>query len=260
MTDSFHLYLNGRQAWLRRRTGWPWRQTVSALGQWDWDAAAPATLTLAPALAKGGRLHVYFGSALCRFGAVVLPAGLGDDAEQLAVAGAHMQVQLGLAPADWTLTLDAAAGPDGKANICAVRRTLLARLETLAREHDLRLVSATPFVTGVWNAFDQRRPAQLQGDHALVAVEDDAFTLITARAGALASLSSLSHGCEPELLGRELKRLALSMGGNGEPIRLALSSAVAPMGQAYGSKVLKRADFCAPALQADFRDLLFAEA
>lgn len=260
MTESFHLYLNGRRAALRRRSGLL-RGQVSALDAWDWDAGAPSSLALAFATPPRRRsaLHVVLGSALCRFGALALPPGLASVEEKAAVAGAHMQAQMGLSGADWTFTLDEAAGPDAKAMVCGVRRALLSRLGAAAAEHGLRLASVRPLVAGVWNGFEAARPAGQGADYALMALEDDAFTQLTARSGKLVSINSLLHRQEPELVARELKRMGLLMGGNSDAVRLALSPAMAGLGQAHADKLVTQAEAGIAGLQADFRDLLFLE-
>lgn len=265
MNESLHLYLNGTQALLRRQSGWPWRRGVAPVAAFAWDAQHPASLVFAglPGLGKTppGRislprtLHVYAGSALCRFMAVDLPPGLRDEAEARAAAQGQMQHQLGLQPGDWEFSLDRAAGA-GKSVACAARRVVVERVRALAQEHGLRLVSFRPFIAGVWNALHEKRAAA--PDAALLAVEHDAFTTFIERAGKLDAVGSLAHQRPDDLAERELRRLSYSFGGDAqETIRLLLPEALRTQATAHAGKMPRRADYLHAGLYADFRDLLF---
>ncbi len=257
MTEAIHLYIGGKQVIARRQSGYPWRRRTEPLGAWDWDAAAPSSLTfdqLALPTKRRVNLHVYVGSALSRFMALALPAGLRDLGEQRAAAQAQMQQQLGLNPADWNFTLDPQR-PPAKSVVCAVRRNVIERIEALSTQHGLRLMSLQPYVAGVWNAFQERKNAP---ESALIAIEEDAFTVFVASAGALESMSTLYHRRESGLVEREIKRLGMSAGGVEQEIGVALSNGLAGMAQTNPDRILLKAAYLKEAIYADFRDLLFA--
>ncbi|HYD82135.1 MAG TPA: hypothetical protein VEC06_20205 [Paucimonas sp.] len=261
MNESMHLYVTGRRVLARRKSGVLRWQRVEPAGEWAWDTANPASLRFGEpdAAGKGRRtdLHVYVGSALSKFLVLDLPAGLRDRDESRAAAQAQIQHQLGLHGADWVFALDLAPAP-AKSVVCAVPRDFMERIRELARERNLRLVSLRPYVSGVWNAF---RQDDASAHPVLMAVEEDAFTLLVARQGVLQSMSSLRHGRESDLIEREIKRVELSVGADARRhIRLALPPDLLAMAGTNADKLLRQADGTKSGLHADFRDLLFAAA
>jgi hypothetical protein len=261
MNESLHLYLNATEVHLRRVGGPPWRRKVEELNASAWDMADPGSLKLdglPPAGAWRRPLHVYAGSALGKFMAIDLPQGLRDESEARAAAQAQMQHQLGLQAADWHFTLDRAVAP-AKSIVCAVRRNAMERLQSLAQENGLRLVSLKPFVAGVWNAVQRKAAGDGVAQSALVAIEDDAFTVLVEASGKLVSMSTLSHRRESDLVDREIRRLGYSFGTETHgAIRIALPRHLSALAQAVPEKVVLREDYMEQGLYANFRDLLFA--
>ncbi|CDG81984.1 hypothetical protein [Janthinobacterium agaricidamnosum] len=260
MIEVIHLYLSGTRVMARRESGLPWRRRIEPLGEWDWDMSRPASLTLDALQLNHKRrvqLQVHAGSALCKFMTLDLPAGLRDAQEQRAAAQAHMQQELGLNGADWSFTVDAATAPL-KSVACALRRAVLAHLQLLSERHGLRLVSFAPYVTGVWNLFQS---AHADATLALLALEHDAFTLCMARAGQLESISTLGHRCEPGLIEREVRRLALALGTEDRAgIFLAVPDSLSAMLPAPAGAILTDTAYLKKELYADFSDLLFGHA
>ncbi len=260
MNESLHLYLTGSTLFLRREHGLPWRRRVATLGQAAWDGAAlePAILAAAelapPAKGPAWRrrpLHVYLGSALCRFMVAKLPQGLRDEAERQAAAAAQMRHHLGL-DGGWTVALDAAAQPAG-AVACAVRQELVGQLARLADANRLVLASVRPFATAVWNT---ARP----GKDALIVVEDDAFTLFASGAAGLDTINTLAHRREHELIDRELRRVALASGAGGSAVRLVLPPHLDAMAPASAARALGMDARPGREHYADFRDMVFRPA
>lgn len=260
MNESLHLYLNATEANLRRRSGPPWRRKIEQLAVSVWDMDDPASLKpegLPSARTWRRPLHVYIGSALSKFMAIDLPQGLRDESEVRAAAQAQMQHQLGLQATDWHFTLDRNATP-GKSIVCAIRRDAIERLHLLSQENGLRLVSLKPFVAGVWNAVQSKRKGDASEGLALVAIENDAFTVFVEAAGALVSMNTLSHRCESDLVDREIRRLGYSAGAHAlDAIRVALPPHLSALAQAASDRLIRHGDYLEHALYADFRDLLF---
>ncbi|MES2298131.1 MAG: hypothetical protein V4582_13885 [Pseudomonadota bacterium] len=259
MSNSYHLYLTSSQAFLRTRSGMPWSRTIAQLGEWRWDASAPASLQLPIAKSPARRrpqLHVYAGSGLCKFMTLALPSGLRDHDERTALVQAQMQRQLGINGSDWEFTFD--TGPAEVNTIaCALRRPVLERIHELSTEYGLRLMSVKPFVAGVWNAFRNRHASPPEAESVLIAIEDDAYTVLVARSTTLKAMSTLSHRGEHGLVEREVKRLGLSAGANAHDIRLAISQSVTSLAKDRATMILQKRDYLQLALYPDFRDLLF---
>jgi hypothetical protein len=155
---------------------------------------------------------------------------------------------------DWNFTLDPLA-PPAKSVVCAVRRNVVERLEALTAESGLRLVSLTPYVVGVWNAFQERKN---EPESALIAIEEDAFTVFVGSGGALESINTLSHRRESGLVEREIKRLGISSSGVRQGIGVALPGSLAGMAQTNPDSILVKTAYLKQDIYADFRDLLFA--
>lgn len=264
MIDAYHVYLSASVVLVRRQTGfWRWRR-IEELARWQWDAGVPASLDFGALPLRARRhatLSVYAGSALGKFMALDLPAGLSGEHEERAAAQAQMQHQLGLNPAQWEFTLDRVPAP-GKSVACALRADVVARVRQLARERGLRLLSIRPFVAGVWNAVQRRRTpaAAASGASALMAVESDAYTIVIENDGVLESMSALSHRREADVVNRELRRMAYAPGADAQrQIRLAVSGDSVGLALAHADKIVARGDYLRHALYADFRDLLFQD-
>ena len=258
MIEAFHIYLTSTRVRVRRQGGLPWNRPVTALPESAWSADVPASLALSlPERRSTLRpsLHVHVGSALCKFMAIDMPAHARDADERLAIAQAHMQHQLGLAREEWTFSMEA-SWSGTRPVACAMRRTLISRVEQLSAHHGLSLRSLRPFVGGVWNGFDARQEGREVDRCALLAIEDDAFTVMVAEGGALVSVSTMSHGSEADLVAREIGRLGIAHGANVEArVALAVSDA-AWRTSAGGFARPATADGPAVPLCADFRDLL----
>ncbi|NHQ90515.1 hypothetical protein [Janthinobacterium lividum] len=263
MIDAYHIYLNGSEAMLRRQTGWGRWRRVEEMARWQWEAGMPASLNFGALELRQRRyatLAVHLGSALGKFMILELPAGLQSEQEEHAAAEAQMQHQLGLNPGQWEFTLGPLPGRK-KVVACALRADIGARLRQLASEHGLRLLSMRPYVAGVWNAMQLRRgpsaPA-LPDDRAVIMIERDAFTIVIEKDGAMAAMSAMTHRREPDMINREIRRMAYSLGEDAQQhIRLAVASELLPLAQLHTEKVLEQHDYLQPVLYADFRDLLF---
>lgn len=259
MTDTFHLYLNGRRALCRRQSGLPWKRLLVELPEWSWNSQDPASLAFSlPDADKRRRapLHVYLGSALCKFMIVEIAEGVVDVRERGLIAEARMRRHLGLDPEEWRCTVDVGKKL-GKAIVCAIHSDLMARIEALATLHGLKLVSLRPYASGLWNMLSGSAHNMSDTHTGLLAVEDDAFTVFLAQSGALISMNALMHNGEPDLVERELKRIGLSAGPQmREGIRLALSNEFARKTMFDRERMLDRQSNQAGILACDFRDLL----
>lgn len=263
MIDAYHVYLNASEVLVRRQTGWGRWRRIEELARWQWDAAVPASLNF-DALALRRRRHatlaVHVGSALAKFMALELPAGLHGALEERAVAQAQLQLQLGLQPGLWEVSLDRAPRA-GKAVACALRADIGMRIRQLARERGMRLLSLRPFVASAWNALQSPlSPAAAPGLEAgvLMLVEHDAFTIFTQNDGVIEAVSALGHRREADLVNREVRRMAYALGEDAQRrIRLALGAGLAPLAHLHADKIVQRDDYLKQALYADFRDLLF---
>jgi hypothetical protein len=261
MIDSYHLYIDETRLLLRRQTGLlRWRR-VEPHGEWKWDASRPLSLNLENlGIRKKFRsdLHVYVGSGLSKFMAIALPPGLQNAEEERAAGQAQVQHQLGLNASEWVCAVDAMPAPN-KSVVCAVRRSLLERLQHVSDVHGFRLASFKPFVAGIWNTVRENKEDATSEESVLMVVENDAFTVLFERGGVIESISALSHGGEPDLVEREIKRVGYALGAMAEEsVRLAVSRDMRSLANSQASRILLGADYLSMALYADFRDLLFA--
>lgn len=257
MIERLHLYLTANRAHLRLQTGVPRRPEIVPLESVDWDAGDPATLKL---LGQAGRflrtpLHVYVGSALCRLIVLDILDGIDDLTEKQAISLATMAHDLGISAADWVCAVDSPSA-DSKSVACAIRLSLLTRLNAMAMESRWRLASVRPLAGVLWNAV--QLPDWTAADpRALLVVEEDAFSVIAASDHRINSVLALPHGGERGLVERERMRLAYSsLGGEVKDLRLGLAEGCRDM--AVGS--LSRHSLAANARQvyfADFRDMFF---
>ncbi|PHV04666.1 hypothetical protein CSQ96_24560 [Janthinobacterium sp. BJB412] len=256
--SHLHLYLTESRGYVRRHAGWGWRRRTESLGQFDWHAGAP--LELAPWLGRHWRtsLHVHLGAALCRLVALEIPAGAKDAAEAQAVASASLQHEFGLASAEWLCTLERAPAGE-KSAVCAIRRDLLERLRTAAAAAPRsRLVSVKPLLAGVWAALPQRSEAEA-APSALLAVEEDAFTVVVTQAGKLLAMHSLPHRGEADLVERQVRRLGQSYGTAMEArIHLALAQGRQGLLGDHHRLLLSGREHLRRQYYPDFRDVLFA--
>ncbi len=265
MNESLHLYINGSQALLRRQSGWPWRRNVEHISEFEWDVEQPITLRLTGLneterrlLEPKRALHVYLGSALCRFMAIDLPLGLRDNVEALAAAKGLMLQKLGLQSGDWEFSLDRVVG-NGKSVVCAARRSVIDRAKALAHEQGLQLASLRPFISAIWNALEEKTIGSGRTTGVL-AVEYDAFTVFIERSGSLDSLSSLSHQRPDDLIEREIRRLSYAFDGDEqETVHLLLPAHLLAQGIGHSDKIARRTHFLRSGLYSDFRDLLFLQ-
>jgi hypothetical protein len=258
MTESLHLYLNSVRCELRRRSGWPWKRTVEGLPPAIWQAHDPNTLELMlpSGVRRGTALHVLLGAALCKFLVVDMPAEPIDPAERTVAAEARMRQQFALAPEDWNCTVDAGIGR-GQATVCAVRAALLTRLRVLTAAHGLELVSVRPYASVLWDVVCAK---QMDGGQTgLLAIEEDAFTVITAREARVVGLHSLQHNGATGVAERELRRIGLSAG---PAMRAAMWLAIPPQVSVGAdidpARLLSVRELGDGAIEADFRDLLLA--
>jgi hypothetical protein len=263
MIDAYHIYINASEVMLRRQTGWGRWRRIEELARWQWESATPASLNFAALELRKRRyatLAVHVGSALGKFMMLQLPPGLQGEQEERTAAEAQMQHQLGLNPGQWEFTLDHLPAR-GKVVACALRADIGARLRQLANEHSLRLLSVRPYVAGVWNAVQLWRgptaPAS-DGGSAVMMVERDAFTIVIEKNGAMEAMSAMTHRRESEMINREMRRMAYSLGEDAQgQIRLAIVGELLPLAQLHAEKMLQLDDYLQPVLYADFRDLLF---
>jgi len=247
---------------VRRQTGW-WRwRRIENVARWQWDAVAPESMEFNALNLRKRRfstLTVHVGSALAKFMLVELPAGLQNEREEVVAVQAQMQQQLGLNPGQWEYTLDHLPGRR-RVVACALRADIGARLRQLAHDRGMRLQSIRPFVVGVWNAWQMRRPPQAEasnGTRALMMVERDAFTTILEKDGNLDAMSAMAHRREEDLINREVRRMASLAEDAQLHIRLAVTEDLLPLTRLHAEKVMQLEDYLQQSVYADFRDLLF---
>lgn len=238
----------------RHRTGLAWRRRVENLGQWDWQMSNPATLRLNWPSQTGrlpSHLHVLLGSALCQFMPVQLPQGLRNQAEQLAFVRAQMQQQSGINGAQWVLTFDHPSATN-LTIACAVPHAILLRLQTLAKEHGVKLVSLKPLVSAIWNTV---APSS-QKPMALAAVEDDAFTVLVAPHGQLLAINAMPHRAESDLMAREIQRISFTHGPiMAQHLRLAISEKCRHLAHGHQDRLLLKRDYLRQPCDTTFQDL-----
>jgi hypothetical protein len=234
MNESYHLYLTGSRARLRRVSGWPWRRYVAETGDWAWDAASglacPEEL---PQSRFRQPLYVLAGSAFCRFLVVDLPASVRNAAEARIVGQSQMEAELGMEPGEWRYAV--CARQDGQQAVaCAVRETLYRQVEQFAQARNLRLASLRPLFETVWNEGLQKNAP----DRTLIFIEDDAYAVSCMEAGRITSIGSFVHGGDRE--------------GARRAVRRQLIGSEVPDQGAIQVRQVAAADGI---LQADFRDL-----
>lgn len=202
MNDSWHLYLTQTSACLRRAHGWP-RRHLEDHPECEWDGDDPASLRhlQIPAQRKRRPLHVYLGSSLTKWARVDLR--LRDPRERQIAAQACLESNFGIAPVEWTC-VPAPYRKHGGSVVCAMQRNLLEHLAQASRASGLELVSIKPFVQSVWNTFVRKMPPPAT----LVTIERDAFTIIVADRQDIALVNAYRYQGGPELVQRELRRLA----------------------------------------------------
>lgn len=260
MIESFHLYLNGRQARFRRQSGFPWQRKLVELPLLEWSAQDMASLDF-NALDIGKRrraapLHVCLGSALCKFMLVDMPSDAVDEHEQSLIAEARMRQHFGLHLGEWIYK--AYVGKvRTQAVVCAVRADLVAHIRSQAGMHGLKLVSLQPYAAILWNLLVEQFGGQDVQQAGLLAVEDDAFTLFLAKSDVVTSLNALIHNREVDLVERELRRVGLSAGMEmRDAVRLAVSNEFAGAAVFDRNRLLVRTEDRSNMLEHDFRDLL----
>jgi hypothetical protein len=257
MTESLHLYMNSSTCLLRRQSGWPWKRTVAAFGHGSWHAHDPASLDLVlpgGGVRRGTALHVVLGASLCKFLVVDIPAEVVDPVERAVVAVARMRQHFALAPEDWDCTADARIG-NSQATACAVRAALVKRLRVLAATHGLKLASVRPYASVLWDVVCAQRTDG--AETGLLAVEDDAFTVIMARSGRVVALHALQQHGAAGLAERELRRIGLSAGpAMREAMWLAMPARLADGAEVDPARFLRSRDNWPGGMAADFQDLL----
>lgn len=259
MIDDWLAYITGSTVKIRRRSGFFWKRTITDIGESGWNNKDPSSLTFGQIKKTGSwsTLSIYLGSALCKIMAVDLPSGVTDLNEQHAVAQAQMHRQLSIDPTDWVCTVDAILAPN-KSVACAIRRDIFDRLNTVAAEKKLRLISVRPYITGIWNTF-QKKYAGLPHS-ALLVIEKDALTVICTASGFIVAINTLGYRGEPAVIEREVRRLGMSLGSDsGQTVYLALAEKNQTYSGVGAGQLLNRADFLKPLRYADFRDLLFSD-
>lgn len=259
MIRSLHVYLTAKQVRLRWKSRLPWQTALHDLPPQRWNADDLASLMLDLPSTTGkwrNGLNVHLGSALCRFMIVDVPPSVTAPEERLAIARAQLTHRMGLDVSQWEVTLNT-AGQGTSMLACAMRSNLSNRLRQMADANSLRLDSVKPFVASVWNSIDAKFDDTKDVPTALLAVEEDAFTVFQARGGHCSSVHTMTHSGEPDLVEREMKRLGLVWGGGVlDGMRLAVLS-----GSNFSTRAdvvpVRHADFLAQARYPDFRELLF---
>lgn len=244
---------------VRRQSGLLWRRKMTDIAEWNWDSKIPSSLIFdqITEIRKWSTLSVYLGSSLCKFMAFDLPVGVTDLNEQKSVAQARMQQQLGLTPGEWIFTLDAITTPN-KSIACAIRRDVIDQLKKIAAEKKWRLISLQPYVCNIWNTFQEKHAAIPQS--ALLTIEKDALTVIASASNFIGSISTLTYSGEDKIIEREIKRLSLSLGKDGEQqIYLAHAEKNHSFASISSSNLMSKKNYLKQSRYADFRDLLFSE-
>jgi hypothetical protein len=258
MSESFYLYLTGGDAYLRRRDGYFGRGSIEEVGQWKWSVSDLSSLSFKELdninWNKRRKLHVYLGSALCKFLVADLP-NAAKEQEYPTLAAAQMAHRLGLDVAEWEFTCEADRR-NNKLFICASRRAVIERIEILAPELRLELLSLKPFTAGIWNGYTNTVDAALPGN-SLIAVENDALTTFTAQAGVLQTINSFYHRGEPDLINREVRRLQLSLGEE-HYVAIALPATLRHFVAHHSKKVVEKPDAELLRRSPDFSDIMLS--
>lgn len=220
MIDTLHLYITKTSIQARRQTGVLWKKRIEQVGEWSISSLNAPPFAQLPVQKKWTRVHVYLGSALCKFMSVVLPQDIRKPEERTAVARAKLMDKFGLVATDWEVCVDA---PDvqRRSVACAMPTNLLASIRAYTSAKHLRLSSITPYVSHVWNVFEEMPCAKETS--ALLLLESDAFTVMQAQASQIEVIHSLQHQAEPAIIDRELKRIRVAIGSDHAPnIHIAL--------------------------------------
>lgn len=260
MSETLHLYLTGRDAHLRRVAGYFGRGPVDEVGQWQWNFLDPLSLNFDAVEGmdweRRRRLHVYLGSALCKFMVDDLPDGVRDE-EYLAVASAKMAHKLGMTPSEWAFTSQVSKA-DRRTFTCALRKNIADRVNALAAEHKLKLVSMTPFVASLWNECEKAPDGAADSNFSLIVIEGDAFTTLAAKDGVIQSMNSFFHRGESDLVDREVNRLQLSLGVQ-QKIGVALLKRLRPFVDHQPEKLVQARHVQPLRSRPDFSDLMFRD-
>lgn len=203
---------------------------------------------------KRRELHVYLGSAICKFQITDLP-GTVKEKELQTVAAAQMAHRLGLNIAEWEFTCQADRR-NNKIIICASRRAIVDRIKSLAKEKRLKLSSLKPFAAVVWNEVGKIVDIANPG-MSLIVAENDALTTFTAKAGILQAMNSFYHRQEAELINREVKRLQLSATAE-HSVGIAVPAALRHIAASHLEKVLQKPQ-SASNRGSDFTDMLLCD-
>ena len=261
MTESLHLYLTNSKVYARKKTGLFWKAHIENIGEWDWSSRLPETLPLHLVIEKSNskrltQVYVYLGAALCKLMVVDLPPNLRDNSEKTVAAHAYMMQKLGLNIADWRSTIDATHG-NRKAVVCAAQQSLLLCIEKMALAQSINVASISPYFRGVWNIFQKKRTVKKRT--ALLALENDAFTIAIASNGVIDSVSTLMHQGESNIFDREIKRLHVSL-GNDDQTEIFLACTETLVGKIplnFTQNLLLAKDFQNHSIWMDFSDLMF---
>lgn len=268
MTDTLHIYLTSRHAYVRRQSGWPWRQRIEALPVLEWDARLPATLDFSalpkPSARLGRRrVQVYLGAALCRLMALEIPSPVPATEQAQMVAMATMEHELGIAAAEWRCALDRAP-PEAKSMACAMRRDLYQRLQAIAAEHKWLLSSVRPLAGVLWNAAQDMPVWRVNAPRALLVAEDDGFSSILGDHQRVLSVLALPHRVDDAVIERELRRLAYAAApGEMADSRLAAVDGARALAAGHLALLMPRLDDGAgnrTSHFSDFRDMFFTSA
>jgi len=260
MIDSFHIYLNGTHAMVRRQSGLGWRKKIESVGEFEWNANDPSTLAIdtptrcSKWLRRWSTMSFYVGSACCKFMAMDLPPEVKDEHELRAIAAAQVQYQLGLSVSDWCITLDITQ-PPGKSVACAIRRDLIDQIKQLVAKKKFRLISCQAYISSIWNEFEEQ--SNDNQPLALFALESDALTVVTAQGNNITLINTFLHGRSTTLIERELKRLRVALNTEaGQHIYIAQSVKPSDNVFLHGVIGVQPRVSTSLQLQANFSDLL----
>jgi hypothetical protein len=203
MNETYHLYLTSSRARLRRTAGWPWRRTVAEICEWDWIPGGPLAWPAATARhgARRRPLHVFAGSAFCRFMAVQLPSGLRNEDEARIVVQSQMEAELALDPGQWRYAFSG-GGTLAPVVGCAMHEALCRNVQHFAESSHLRLISLRPFLEAAWNA--NLHPGT--ADKTMILVEQDAYSVSSMETRHITSASSSVHEDDAEGVRRAIRR------------------------------------------------------
>lgn len=257
MIENFYLYLTGRDAYLRNTRGFFWPRRIDEVGHWNWICSDPESLNFDVMSSSAGRrprrLHVYMGSALCKFLVVEFPVGIKNE-EYALVSRSQMIHQLGLEISEWEFTSQVVKA-DGKIITCAVRKAVVERIRDLAKKKRMTLASVKPFVAQLWNDCAKAKPNEDISSFSLIAVEADAFTTVSAAEGVVQSINCFFHRGDCNLVSREGSRLQLA-NGKDHAIRVALLTEYRSNIEHKREELIRNQEFWPNGRRPDFVDLL----